>query len=158
MSYNNIDENREELLNNIPIGILILNKDKNINNNYKITYCNELAIKLLSIPKDNDINIFIKNLNDYLEYSPFEKNNKTTLNDHIFLTKKSNNKIFIHNEHLMYIKVNKVKDKIYVLIDNYEDERKNIQQQFIQNIGYQYLLTLYHEINNPINILLSILS
>ena len=158
MSYNNIDENREELLNNIPIGILILNKDKNINNNYKITYCNELAIKLLSIPKDNDINIFIKNLNDYLEYSPFEKNNKTTLNDHIFLTKKSNNKIFIHNEHLMYIKVNKVKDKIYVLIDNYEDERKNIQQQFIQNIGYQYLLTLYHEINNPINSLLSILS
>ena len=158
MSYNNIDENRDELLNNIPIGILILNKDKNINNNYKITYCNELAIKLLSIPKDNDINNFIKNLNDYLEYSPFEKNNKTTLNDHIFLTKKSNNKIFIHNEHLMYIKVNKVKDKIYVLIDNYEEERKNIQQQFIQNIGYQYLLTLYHEINNPINSLLSILS
>ena len=158
MSYNNIDENRDELLNNIPIGILILNKDKNINNNYKITYCNELAIKLLSIPKDNDINNFIKNLNDYLEYSPFEKNNKTTLNDHIFLTKKSNNKIFIHNEHLMYIKVNKVKDKIYVLIDNYEEERKNIQQKFIQNIGYQYLLTLYHEINNPINSLLSILS
>ena len=158
MSYNNIDENRDELLNNIPIGILILIKDKNINNNYKITYCNELAIKLLSIPKDNDINNFIKNLNDYLEYSPFEKNNKTTLNDHIFLTKKSNNKIFIHNEHLMYIKVNKVKDKIYVLIDNYEEERKNIQQQFIQNIGYQYLLTLYHEINNPINSLLSILS
>ena len=36
MSYNNIDENREELFNNIPIGILISNKDKNINNKYKI--------------------------------------------------------------------------------------------------------------------------
>ena len=57
MSYNNIDENREELLNNIPIGILILNKDKNINNNYKIKYCNELIIKLLSIIKYNYINI-----------------------------------------------------------------------------------------------------
>ena len=154
----NIDENIIELLNNIPIGIVIFTQEKNTINKYNISYGNELGRKLLSIPINNDMNKFIKNLNNFHEYSPFHKIIQTSLYKHIFLTLESSNKIYSNNEVLLYIKVKRIKTKIYVIIDNYDDERKNIQQQFIQNIEYQYLLTLYHEINNPINSLLSTLT
>ena len=154
----NIDENMNESLNNIPIGIIIFTQEKNTINKYKISYCNELGRKLLSIPISNDINKFIKNLNNFHEYSPFDKLIETSLYKHIFLTLESGNKIYRYNEVLLYIKVKRIKTKIYVIIDNYDDERKNIQQQLIKNIEYQYLLTLYHEINNPINSLLSTLT
>jgi CheY-like chemotaxis protein len=154
----NIDENLIELLNNIPIGIVIFTQEKNSINTYKISYSNELGRKLLSIPINDDINNFIKNLNNFHEYCPFHKIIETSLYKHIFLTLESSNKIYSNNEVLLYIKVKRIKTKIYVIIDNYDDERKNIQQQLIKNIEYQYLLTLYHEINNPINSLISTLS
>ena len=155
---NDLDDNFNDLLTNIPVGIFVLKENQDEVNKYKILYSNQLGRTLLSIPKDNNINSFIKNLDDFHEYLPYGKNIETSLYEHIFSTKESNNKIFCNNEIILYIKVKRVKTKIYILIDNYEDERKNIQTQFIQNIGNQYLLTLYHEINNPINSLLCTLN
>ena len=152
-------ENHNDLLNNLPIGIVILTQGIQLSlNEYIISNSNQLGRKLLSIPKDNNINKFIKNLSHYQEYSFYHNKIETSLYDHIFQTKELSNKTYIHNNTILYIKVRRYKNNIYILIDNYEDERKNIQSQFVKNIGYQYLLTLYHEINNPVNCLLSIVN
>ena len=152
-------ENYNEILNNLPIGIVILTQEIKLSlNEYIISNTNKLGRKLLSIPKDNNINKFIKNLSEYQEYSFYHNKIETSLYDHIFQTKELSNKTYIHNNTILYIKVKRYKNNIYIIIDNYEDERKNIQSQFVKNIGYQYLLTLYHEINNPVNSLLSIVN
>ena len=152
-------ENYNEILNNLPIGIVILTQEIQLSlNEYIISNTNKLGRKLLSIPKDNNINKFIKNLSEYQEYSFYHNKIETSLYDHIFQTKELSNKTYIHNNTILYIKVKRYKNNIYIIIDNYEDERKNIQSQFVKNIGYQYLLTLYHEINNPVNSLLSIVN
>ena len=149
-------EHYNDILNNLPIGIVIFTQEFELSSNeYIISHCNQLGRKLLSISKDNNIKKFMKSLNNYQEFSFSQNKNETSLYDHIFLTKDSSNKTFIHNNNILYIKVRRNKFNIYVLIDNYEDERKNIQNQFVKNIGYQYLLTLYHEINNPVNSLVS---
>ena len=148
-----------DIINNLPIGIVIFTQElQSSKNEFIISNSNQLGRKLLSIPKDNNINQFIKSLNNYQEFSLSQNKNETSLYNHIFETKDSSNKTFIHNNNILYIKVRRVKNNIYVLIDNYEDERKNIQSQFVKNIGYQYLLTLYHEINNPVNSLVSTLN
>ncbi len=152
-------ENHNDILNNLPIGIVILTQGIQLSlNEYIISNTNKLGRKLLSIPKDNNINKFIKNLSHYQEFSFYHNKKETSLYDHIFKTKELSNKTYIHNNTILYIKVRRDKNNIYILIDNYEDERKNIQSQFVKNIGYQYLLTLYHEINNPVNCLLSIVN
>ncbi len=148
-----------DIINNLPIGIVIFTQElQSSKNEFIISNSNQLGRKLLSIPKDNNINQFIKSLNNYQEFSLSQNKNETSLYNHIFETKDTSNKTFIHNNNILYIKVRRVKNNIYVLIDNYEDERKNIQSQFVKNIGYQYLLTLYHEINNPVNSLVSTLN
>ena len=145
-----------DIINNLPIGIVIFSQEIQLSKkDYIISNSNQLGRKLLSIPKDNNINQFIKSLNNYQELSLSQNKNETSLYNHIFETKDSSNKTFIHNNNILYIKVRRNKNNIYVIIDNYEDERKNIQSQFVKNIGYQYLLTLYHEINNPVNSLIS---
>ena len=149
-------EHYNDILNNLPIGIVVLTQEFQFESNeYIISNSNQIGRKLLSIPKDNNIKKFIKSLNDYQEFSFSQNKKETSLYEHIFLTKESSNKTFIHNNDILYIKVRRNKFNIYILIDNYEDERKNIQNQYVKNIGYQYLLTLYHEINNPVNSLLS---
>jgi hypothetical protein len=59
----------------------------------------------------------------------------------------------------LYIKVNDIGNKKYIVIDKYDkyiEEQKYIEFNLIKNINYQYLHTLYHELNNPLNALLAI--
>ena len=54
---------------------------------------------------------------------------------------------------MIYVKIKKVKKTIFICIDNYNDERKSIQKNLIKSLKYQYIVTLYHELNNPLNAL-----
>ena len=60
---------------------------------------------------------------------------------------------------ILYIKINDIGNKKYIVIDKYDkyiEEQKYIEFNLIKNINYQYLHTLYHELNNPLNALLAI--
>ena len=59
---------------------------------------------------------------------------------------------------IFYIKINEIGEEKYIVIDKYDkyvEERKYIELRLIKTINYQYLHTLYHELNNPLNALLS---
>ena len=157
----NIDTTHD-ILNNFPVGLIIFEKDiLSLGDGFKISFSNRHARRLLPIPKDN-IKKFLSLLPKYKEYNTFTQHETdNNLQNHIlnkdFLTKETG-KTFIspNNSHtLIYVKVKHYHSKILVTVDNYTDAHKNIQNQFIQSIGYQYLLTLYHEINNPLNSLIN---
>ena len=60
---------------------------------------------------------------------------------------------------ILYIKINEIDNEKYIVIDKYDkyiEERKYIELNLIKAINYQYLHTLYHELNNPLNALLAI--
>ena len=60
---------------------------------------------------------------------------------------------------IFYIKINEINNEKYIVIDKYNkyiEERKYIELNLIKTINYQYLHTLYHELNNPLNALLAI--
>lgn len=157
----NIDTTHD-ILNNLPIGIIIFEKDLLcLSDTFKISFANQQARRLLSIPKDN-LKKFLSFLPKYKEYNPITQHETdNNLYNHIFtkniLSKETSNTFICPNSSktLLYIKTKHYKSKILVCIDNYTDERKTIHNHFIQSISYQYLLTLYHEINNPLNSLIN---
>ena len=158
-SYNNplftSSESLCDVINLLPIGVLILeNSESKLNNDYKISYSNSLAKKLLFINKDYDFNNFCINANKFKEFTIGNNINGITLYEFIFNKKVSGNKKFILNNNIIYVKLKYKNSKIYIVIDDYDEERQKIQKNYISNIGEQYLCTLYHEINNPLNSLL----
>ena len=60
---------------------------------------------------------------------------------------------------ILYIKINDYDNEKYIVIDKYDryiDEKRYIEFNLIKTINYQYLHTLYHELNNPLNALLAL--
>ena len=158
-SYNNplltSSDNLFDVINILPIGVLILeNNESSLNTDYKISYSNSLAKKLLFIQKDNDFNKFCINANKFKEFTIGNSNNGITLYEFIFNTKVSGNKKFIFDNNIIYVKLKSKNSKIYLVIDDYDEERQKIQKNYITHMGEQYISTLYHEINNPLNSLL----
>ena len=147
------------LIENIPIGLIILEKEI-FSNQLSLIYSNKIANNLLDISKEKDINKIIEKLKLCKEYNFFFENNDKNNNLYNLICDLNKEEIicknFTMNGKLIYIKIKKEKSKFILIVDNFEDERKNIQQNFIENIGYNYLYILYHEINNPLNSLISI--
>ena len=154
-------------LNNFPIGLIIITND-GPPLNYKIEFINIYACRLFKIKEDTDINILKQKFSEYVKL----KNNYSTksnqsLNDIIFNTTSYNlemdNFIPFENSHsktsILYIKINDYDNEKYIVIDKYDryiDEKRYIEFNLIKTINYQYLHTLYHELNNPLNALLAL--
>ena len=151
-------------LSYFPIGLLILEKEKN----FHLKFINKYAMELFNIDK----NIKIKQLKDiFFQYKKWENNNLTktkNLSDYIF-NNNNNNKdnninynnefsgTYISQEDMIYVKlIIKNYNTFYISIDNYNDQRISIQNNLIKSIKYQYLVTLYHELNNPLNALVNL--
>ena len=148
-----------DIINSVPVGILILDNNTNIfDNDNKIIFSNSLAKKLLLINKDNDFKNFCLIAKQCKEYSLGITNNGITLYEFIFNSKISGNKKFNINNKIIYVKLKNKNSKIFLVIDSYDEERQKIQENFVSNMGDQYLSTLYHEINNPLNSLLITIS
>lgn len=147
-----------DIFNNLPIGILILEKEIiYLSTGYKIHFANILSRRLLQIPKDNNITKFIEKLQKFKEFNIItQSETNDTLLDHIFSTNPfEQGRTFISpTKNLLFVKVKNYYNKILISVDNYSDERIGLQNKCVQSIGYQYLLTLYHEINNPLNSLI----
>lgn len=144
-----------DIFNNLPIGIVILEKEIiYLTNGYKIFFANIQGRRLLQIPKDNNYAKFISKVECYKEFNIItQTETDNSLTNYIFSSGFFEmGKTFISpNKSILFVKVKHYNSKILISIDNYTDERQGLQNKFVQSIGYQYLLTLYHEINNPLN-------
>ena len=154
-------------LSNFPIGLIIMIKE-DLRVDYKIDFINQYACRLFKISEDADINILKKKFGEFVKL----KNNyitKTslTLNDVIFNSSSFNLELdnFIPFEcthsktSILYIKINDIDEYKYIVIDKYDkyiEEKRFIELNLIKAINYQYLHTLYHELNNPLNALLAL--
>jgi len=58
---------------------------------------------------------------------------------------------YISKEIMIYVKIKTHHNFKLISIENFNDERLAIQNNIIKNIKTQYLLTLSHELNNPLN-------
>ena len=158
-AFETVINNNESIFQNtldfFPIGLLILEKE-NDTNDYKITNINSYLLKLLDLTKNLSIKVFKERME---EFKQWENNHlsETNLKKIIFESEDNQNKIqtgtFISSLSMIYVKIKIVKTNIYICMDNYNDERKSIQKNLIKSIKYQYIVTLYHELNNPLNAL-----
>ena len=158
--------NHEDKLSNFPIGLIIIVKDESSKD--KIELINHYACELFQMKDGSNIIELKAKLDEYIRL----KNNNTqksdkTLKDLIFNSSPSSfeiNNFFPfqckHSQSLiLYIKINYIENQKYIVIDKYDkylEEQKYIEFNLIKNINYQYLHTLYHELNNPLNALLAI--
>jgi len=154
-------------LSNFPIGLIIMIKE-DLKIDYKIDFINHYACKLFKVAEDADIGLLKKKFGEFVKL----KNNYTTktsqtLNDIIFNSSSFNLEMdnFIPFEcthsktSILYIKINDIDEYKYIVIDKYDkyiEEQRFIEFNLIKTINYQYLHTLYHELNNPLNALLAL--
>ena len=147
----------QNTLNFFPIGLIVLDKE-NDTKDYKIKIVNSYIFRLLDIPRNLDIKIFKERLEDFKQW---ENNHLTEINlkEIIFNYHKYKNfqsGTFISSLSMIYVKIKIVKKNIFICMDNYNDEKKGIQNNLIKSLKYQYIVTLYHELNNPLNALQNI--
>ena len=154
-------------LSNFPIGLIIITND-GLQFDYKLEFINVYACRLFKVKENIDISVLKQKFSEYIKL----KNNYATkscqsLNDIIFNTTSYNlemdNFIPFENSHsktsILYIKINDFNNDKYIVIDKYDryiDEKRYIEFNLIKTINYQYLHTLYHELNNPLNALLAL--
>ncbi len=140
--------------NNFPIGLIIIEKeDKEI----IIKEMNSYACEIFELYQDS---AFIKLKNQMKKFKKWENNTLQDLNLYNFIFSNHLTKehcgTFISSLSMVYVKVKFLNNHIYLSIDNYNDERKDLQGNLVKSLKYQYLVTLYHELNNPLNALMNI--
>ena len=163
----NVSKRDEDILSCFPVGLIIIGKEY-VKYENKIEYINKYASKLFSLKENTN---FKELMNKFSEFVKLKHNNenksKKTLKDMILNYASFNCEIenFIPFEStysksiVLYIKMNEIDNKKYIVIDKYDkyiEERQYIEFNLIKTINYQYLHTLYHELNNPLNALLAI--
>ena len=160
--------NYEDKLSNFPIGLIIITKDPLINNEDKLEFLNHYACKLFEIKDSTSIFELKSKFKEYIKLKSNSTSKTTlTLKDVIFHSPSFNLEIenffpFQSKQSkstILYIKIQDIGNKKYIVIDKYDkymEEQKFIEFNLIKNINYQYLHTLYHELNNPLNALLAI--
>ena len=157
----------ENILSNFSVGLIIIGKE-NFKFEDKLEFINKYACRLFRIKE----NISLKELKDrFDEFVRLKNHNSTnsnqTLKDiifsHSFFNYDLENFIPFESTYsksiILYIKINEINNEKYIVIDKYNkyiEERKYIELNLIKTINYQYLHTLYHELNNPLNALLAI--
>ena len=156
----------ENILSNFPIGLIILGKEA-FKFEDKIEFINQYACKLFKLKENVNIKELKEKFNEFIKLKNNSKKTNLTLNELIFNNSSFNLDLdnFTPFEStysksvILYIKINDVDNVKYIVIDKYDkyvDERKYIELNLIKTINYQYLHTLYHELNNPLNALLAI--
>jgi hypothetical protein len=153
MNTNNIEND----LDYFPIGLIIIEKENE--NLFRIKMVNSYARKLLDLPQNLDINLFKERLEDYKIWENNQIKEEVNLSKILFEEKhliNFNVGTFVSSISMINVKIKTLKNTIYMCIDNYSDERKNIKDNLIKSLKYQYIVTLYHELNNPLNALLAI--
>ena len=156
----------DNALSNFPIGLIIISKEE-LKYEDKLDYINQYACKLFRIKDNTNIKELKEKFGEFVKITKNSKKSGQTLRELIFNYSSFNLELdnFIPFECkyskniILYIKINEIGEEKYIVIDKHDkyiEESKYIELSFIKTINYQYLHTLYHELNNPLNALLSL--
>ena len=157
----------DNILQNFTVGLIIITKD-DFKFEDRIEFINKYACKLFKIKESINIKELKEKFNEFVKLKSNNSMKYTkTLSDVIFNYSSLNYDFenFIPFEStysksiVLYIKINEIEGDKFIVIDKYDkyiEERKYIELNLIKTINYQYLHTLYHELNNPLNALLAI--
>jgi len=156
----------DNVLSNFPIGLIIISKEE-LKYEDKLDFINQYACKLFRIKDNTNIKELMEKFGEFVKLTKNPKKSGQTLRELIFNYSSFNVELdnFIPFECtyskniILYIKINEIGEEKYIVIDKYDkyvEESKYIELSLIKTINYQYLHTLYHELNNPLNALLSL--
>ena len=156
----------ENILSNFPVGLIIITKE-DLKFEDKIEFINQYACKLFRVKENINIRELKEKFNQFIKLKSNHSKTNKTLKDIIFNYSSFNFELdnFVPFECsyaksiILYIKINEINNEKYIVIDKYDkyiEERKHLELNLIKTINYQYLHTLYHELNNPLNALLAI--
>ena len=156
----------ENILSLFPVGLIIIGKDL-IKYEDKIEYINRYACKLFQLKDNPNVKELKEKMNEFIKLKHNSKRSNKTLKDIIFNYTSFNLELenFVPFEStysksvILYIKINEIDNEKFIVIDKYDkyiEERRYIELNLIKTINYQYLHTLYHELNNPLNALLAL--
>lgn len=92
-----------------------------------------------------------KENNDYAELS-----NKSPKNNKLFGHKSNGfsevkEHRFMRNNLFFSVRIQEVEDYLVIIFENLDEEKKQIQNKLIKSIKSQYIITISHELNNPLN-------
>ena len=154
LDYSHYEKNKKECFNNFPIGLLILEKE---DIDYKINQMNTYVCEIFELYQDSD---FSQLKSKMKQFKKWENNALQELTLYHFIFENHFTKehcgTFISSLSMIYVKIKYIDNLIFLSIDNYNDERKDLQGNLVKSLKYQYLVTLYHELNNPLNALMNI--
>ena len=143
-----------ENYNHFPIGLILIERDEK---EFKVGIINNYAYDIFELYHDSD---FEDLKNQMQKFKKWENNSLQDLNLYNFIFTNNSSKeycgTFISSLSMIYVKINNYNNCIFLSIDNYNDERKDLQGSLVKSLKYQYLVTLYHELNNPLNALMNI--
>ena len=154
LDYLNFENKIQVNYNNFPIGLIIIDKD---DKEFKLRLINNYALNILELYHDvefEDLKNQMKNFKKW-ENSSLQE---IDLYNYIFINQITNCHCgtFISSLSMIFVKVKNFENSFFISIDNYNDERKDLQINLVKSLKYQYLVTLYHELNNPLNALMNI--
>ena len=154
LDYLNFENKIQVNYNNFPIGLIIIDKD---DKEFKLRLINNYALDILELYHDvefEDLKNQMKNFKKW-ENSSLQE---IDLYNYIFINQITNFHCgtFISSLSMIFVKVKNFENSFFISIDNYNDERKDLQINLVKSLKYQYLVTLYHELNNPLNALMNI--
>ena len=136
-----------------PVALIIVNIKNRSSFKFEISAINLFAVQLLNLNNNNkyDPQVFKMSASSFKETGlKKEKKKNSTLFDNIM---KGNSKCYCANyinsqNQIIYAKITEAFDKIYIVIDDFDDDRVTVQERLISSIPRQYLITLSHELNN----------
>lgn len=141
---------------NFPIGLIILSNSSRDTSSYIVSYINTFASNIIALVAGKKISIYISLLTSFHQRELNQLSN-TTLYDALFNSNNtdSNETYFSSEGYLINIKIKFNEGFIYLTIDNLNEQRKATAEKIIKSISCKFLTTLAHEINNPLNSIIS---
>ena len=161
-----------EILDKFPTGIMIISnnqfkeEEKKNEEPNEVLFANSFIRKIfeesfrINLEEENKGMHYLSKLKkDLVKYRKWDLNKLSdkTLYDSIFNNNnKDSNETYISDYYMIYVKIQFIPDFILVSIDNSNDERVEIRKKIMKSISFQYLTTIHHELNNPLNGLINI--
>lgn len=137
-----------------PVGLIIINvKSKNALT-FEISEINLFAVELLQLDNNNiyNVDVFKEKTSKFTARglkNPEGEINVTLFQNIINANEKCHCSNYINDrDQIIYTKIRKTFNKVFIVIDDFDDDRVSVQEKLVSSIPRQYLITISHELNN----------
>ena len=150
--------------NNYPVGLIHLTYSSSnplpsaSSNLFTITQINTFALDILHLKQNPTFSLFKQSTQSFILTKLHDSNNNNnndkdnndkTLYDIIISNHNAYCSNFINEiNQVIHVKIKKNLPDVYIVIDDYEDNRASIQEKMMASIPRQHLITISHELKN----------